>query len=85
MESYKIEFTKSAEKDLGRIDKQFIAKILEKIDDLALNPLEISKKLQARSGYRLRVGDYRVIYDLEEDSKLISIFKISHRQDAYKK
>jgi mRNA interferase RelE/StbE len=85
MESYKIEFSKSAEKELNEIDQKFIARILKKIKSLAVDPFSISKRLVARAGYRLRVGDYRVIFDIFEDEKLIFISKIAHRKDVYRK
>ncbi len=84
MASYKIDFTRSADKELNKIDRQFVARIVEKIGDLEIDPYSNSKKLVAKSGYRLRVGDYRVIFEVFEDKKVVLISKISHRKNVYK-
>lgn len=84
MASYKVEFTQIAEKELNKIDKQYIPKILAKIKSLKNDPFTYSRKLKAKSGYRLRAGDYRIIFDIFENQNLISIFKIAHRKDAYR-
>ena len=57
-----------------------------KIQDLALDPLSASnvKKLEGRSGYRLRIGDWRVIFEVHEDVLAIAVLKIAPRGGVYK-
>jgi mRNA interferase RelE/StbE len=87
MGSFKIETKGSTEHDLKRIDKQYISKIVEAIENLAENPFPAqSKKLKgSESSYRLRVGDYRVIYQVDHVSKVIVIYHVRHRRDVYKR
>ena len=82
---YQVIFKRKVEKDLGRIDQQHIKKILEKIEVLENNPFppNSTKLVNTDRTYRLRVGDYRVIYQVDEEKKEIIIFYIRHRKDAY--
>jgi mRNA interferase RelE/StbE len=74
MSLFEIDLKGSVERDLKRIDRQYISKLLDAIESLAKNPFPVqSKKLKdSESCYRLRIGDYRVIYHAR------------HRKDAYK-
>ena len=83
---YDIYFKKQAEKELRKIDKQFINKIVDKIEELKEkpNPVNSRKLVDSMMSYRLRVGDYRIIYQIEEEEKIITIIHIRHRKDAYK-
>ena len=87
MASFKIIFKSSAEKDLRRIDKKLIPRIVKSIKTLAGNPFPAqSIKLKDTDiSYRLRVGDYRVIYQVYKRQKEITVFHIRHRKEAYKK
>lgn len=85
MASYQIEFRRSAEQDLRRIPSTQIGNILARIDALADDPIpRQAVKLQgAERTYRLRVGSYRVIYDIDHDGGSIVVSHIRHRQSAY--
>jgi len=64
-----------------------LPKIVSAIDELETNPQpKGSKKLQAstENAYRIRIGDYRVIYVIEEDIKIVDIRKVGHRKDVYR-
>jgi mRNA interferase RelE/StbE len=84
MASYQIEFTRSATKDLRKIDRSRIPQILERIESLGDEPRPPGcKKLTgSERTYRIRVGDYRVIYEVEDDD-LVLIVRIRHRSEAY--
>jgi len=85
MDEYKRYFTNPAEKDLNKLEAKLGFKILEKIKDLSQNPRpQGSKKLKTTNYYRIRVSDYRVVYEINEIEKSITIFKIRHRKDVYK-
>ena len=89
---YIIEFTNKAEKDLGKLPKQTIARILDKIDKLVDDPRPSGhKKLNdfhvpnaPDDFYRIRIGDYRVIYAIEEEIITITVVKVAHRKEVYK-
>ncbi|MBU2591574.1 MAG: type II toxin-antitoxin system RelE/ParE family toxin [Nitrospinota bacterium] len=84
---FKIDPKGSLGHDLRKIDKQFIPKILEAIESLSENPFPVqSKKLKgAESSYRLRVGDYRVIYQVDALNQTVTIYHARHRKDVYKR
>ena len=78
-----INFKKSAIKDLSKFNQNTQNKILEKIEDLIYFPnvSNIKKLTNFYPPYRLRVGDYRILFDINEN---IVIFAIKHRKDIYK-
>ncbi len=83
---YTITFRRSAIKELADIPKPFNQNIAVAIDKLGSNPRPDGvKKLKGEdNSYRIRVGDYRVIYTIEEVIKIVEIQRIRHRKDAYK-
>jgi mRNA interferase RelE/StbE len=85
MEFYKVIFTKSVKKDFRKIPKLEVSKILNEIAELAKNPRSSkTKKLKWEKLYRLRVGNYRVIYDIQDNLMLIFVVKLGHRSDIYR-
>ena len=85
-ELYSIFWKNSAEKDIKKIDRKYIPKILDEIESLSINPFPIQSKKLYRSDrtYRLRIGNYRVIYQVDMKEKIIIIFHVRHRKEAYK-
>ncbi len=86
MGSFEIRFKHSAEADLKKIDRQFLPKILAGVETLSNNPFPSGcrKITGSESSFRVRAGDYRIIYQVDSDQKEIVIFHIRHRKDAYK-
>ena len=85
MEFYKVIFAKSVKKDFRKIPKLEVSKILNEIAHLAKNPRSSkTKKLKGEKLYRLRVGNYRVIYDIQDNLMLIFVVKLGHRSDIYR-
>ena len=87
MDSYQVKFTKSAEKDLRRIDTLYLPKIMEVVESLSFEPHPHGSKKLAGSEftYRVRVGSYRIIYEIEGGRLVILIVRIRHRKDVYKR
>lgn len=87
MGSFKIDIKRSFEKDIIRLDRKLIPGIVEAIENLSQNPFsEQTKKLKgAESTYRLRIGDYRLLYQIDLKDKRIIIYYVRQRKDAYKK
>ncbi|KAF0142635.1 MAG: cytotoxic translational repressor of toxin-antitoxin stability system [Stygiobacter sp.] len=82
---YKIQILKSADKTLRNVAKKERVKIVEQISQLAENPRPFGcKKLRGTEFYRIRIGDYRVIYKIEDEVLLILVIRIGHRKDIYK-
>ena len=85
MAKYKIEFKKSAIKELYSIPKKDLRKIISKIEMLADDPRPHgSIKLTGKEQYRIRHGNYRVLYSIEDETLIIYIVKIGHRRVIYK-
>jgi mRNA interferase RelE/StbE len=83
---YKIELSKRAIKDLKKLTKSVFKKISIKIDKLSKNPCpQNAKKLISKDDFfRIRPGDYRIIYQIKDSVLLILVVKIGHRKDIYK-
>ncbi len=83
---YRIEVKRSAAKELKKIPKADRKRISDKIDSLAENlpDPDISKLKGNNPFHRVRVGDYRIIYEIQNDTLVILIIKIGHRRDIYK-
>ncbi len=84
--TYRIEFVPSAVRELQRLPKDTRARVIRKIDQLAVNPLPPgSKKLHgAANRWRIRIGDYRVIYDIHDRIFRVLVLTIGHRSDIYR-
>lgn len=83
---YEVKFTKAARKMFRKLSQQLQDRIQTKIDDLAIEPRPKGvKKLKGEeNSYRIRVGDYRVIYDIFDDVLLVSVVEVGHRSEVYK-
>jgi len=81
---YRIEFRPAALRELNRIDRSTQPRIQGAISLLAKDPRPpASRPLRGRDGYRLRVGDYRIIYTIDDGILLIVEVTIGHRRDVY--
>ena len=85
MSCYRIEFLKTAQKELLKLSKEVQQRIAVKIDSLVAEPypLDTKKLKNSDSLFRVRVGDYRIIYRIEEKKLIVLIVKIGHRRDIY--
>jgi mRNA interferase RelE/StbE len=85
MEFYKVDFAKSVRKDFKKIPKTEASKILDVIEGLSKNPRSYnSKKLKGEKLYRIRVGNYRVVYYIQDKVMLVFIVKLGHRNDIHR-
>ena len=84
--SYKLLFLKSFDKDIRKLNHSLIPHIIEKTLSLENNPRpQQSKKMRgADNEYRLRIGDYRVFYTIDDTKKEITICHVTHRREAYR-
>jgi mRNA interferase RelE/StbE len=82
---YKIEVRNKARKQILKIPPPHFQRIKTHISDLAQNPRPADAlKLKGETGYRLRVGDYRILYEIDDDRKEITIYRVRHRRDVYR-
>jgi len=86
MEKYKIEIKKSAVRELNRLPKKDLKPVISRIKALADNPRPPnSKKLCADEKYRIRQGNYRILYEIADRILIVYVVKIAHRKEAYRK
>ena len=85
MALYRLLLKTSAKKELRKIPKKDSLKILNKIEKLAENPRpEGATKLSYHEKYRLRQGNYRIIYSIEDKELIVWVVKVAHRKEIYK-
>jgi len=87
MSSWTIEFRKEAELDLVKLDRNLARRILEKIEWLGIHFNEIipiTLTAEFREFYKLRIGDWRVLYKINNRTRVITIFYIDRRDKIYK-
>ena len=86
MASYNLSFKRSVEKDLRSLRKSVIPRVLNKIEDLKDNPTprQSVKLTDAEYTYRLRVGDYRIVYEVDKKDQEIVVLYVRHRSQAYR-
>lgn len=83
---YELHIERHAEKDLNKLEKSLFIQIAARIKELADNPHpQGSKKITgSQNDWRLRVGDYRVLYEIDNKTKTIKIMHVKHRREAYR-
>jgi len=83
--SYRVALASSAEKELQRLPKKTIARVVLRLEQLALTPRPAGcKKLKGGDKeWRIRVGDYRVVYVVDDAARTIDVTRIAHRRDVY--
>lgn len=86
MASYRIEWKNSAYKELQKLPRPTIVKVVAAISDLSNDPYPsgVKKLIGSERSYRIRVGDYRVIYEIVEDKLIMEIVRVRHRKDVYR-
>ena len=83
--TYRVEATRSAVKALRRVNPEDAARLRGAIAMLAEDPRPpASRPLRGRDGWRLRVGDYRVLYTIRDDVLLVVVVAVAHRRSAYR-
>ena len=84
MSAYEVEFRPAALRELRKVDRSTQPRIQGAIALLAQDPRPpASRQLRGRDGYRLRVGDYRIIYTIDDGVLLVVVVTIGHRREVY--
>lgn len=82
---YKINILRRAQKELSKIKVDDCDRIKTAINDLAINPRPFGcKQLSGRDGWRIRVGDYRIIYEINDKEVVVLVVHIGNRRDVYR-
>jgi mRNA interferase RelE/StbE len=82
--SYNVILPKSVQKQIITIPKEYHPKIFKELENLKINPRPYDcLKITGQDAWRIRVGVYRIIYEIDDENKVVTIYKILHRKEAY--
>lgn len=84
--AYRVELAAHAERDLRRLDRRTQARVVAALNGLVADPRRHPqvKRLVGQDGYRLRVGDHRVLFVVEDDRLVVLVLEIGHRREVYR-
>jgi mRNA interferase RelE/StbE len=84
--AFRIEWKKSTRKDLRKLPSATTDKIIAAVEGLAENPFPhgVEKLSGSEHAHRIRLGDYRIVYEVVAESKLVEIQRVRHRKDVYR-
>ena len=85
MSSYRVDLTASAEKELHGLPAKMIGRIVPRLEHLAAAPRPPGcKKLKGGANeWRIRIGDYRVVYEIDDTARTVDVTRIAHRREVY--
>lgn len=85
MTAYRVEFTAAAAKEVRKLDPQVRRRILAGISELERDPRPhgVRKLAGYENAWRVRVGDYRVLYEISDEQVLVTVVRVAHRRDVY--
>ncbi|HET9065520.1 MAG TPA: type II toxin-antitoxin system RelE/ParE family toxin [Gemmatimonadales bacterium] len=85
MASYKVQIKRSAAKEIEALPAKDRRRVVAKIRGLAREPRPVgSEKLSGEEKYRLRQGDYRILYEIVDDELIVTVVKVGNRRDVYR-
>lgn len=83
--SYRVELETSARRQFLKLPAAVQERITDAIDDLARNPRPAgARRLSGTPGYRIRQGDYRILYVIDDRARLVRVYRIGHRREVYR-
>ena len=84
--AYQVQILPAAQRQLGRIDFPIRRRISKAIDDLTVDPRPAGAKklVGVPDGWRIRIGDYRVLYEIHDRRLLVLVVEVGHRSDVYR-
>ena len=86
MASFEVRFRQSVARDLRRVPKRHVERILKRVQALASDPRPPGhEKLSAQERYRVRQGDYRILYEIVDAERVVIVVRIGHRRDVYRR
>ncbi len=86
MPTYQLEIDKRVHKDLVDLPTSVQDRVLEKLETLLTDPFAPgTKKLQGYDSYRVRVGEYRIVFDIDTQARVVTVLAVDHRSNVYKR
>ena len=83
---YRVEFTSAAARQVRKLDRPVRARFLNAIESLATSPRPdgVKNLASTENAWRIRVGDYRIIYSIEDDVLVVTVVRVAHRREVYR-
>jgi len=82
---YSLRILRRAVKDIADLPKGYVSLVSEHIERLEQNPRPPdAKKLKGTTDYSLRVGVYRILYDIDDSARIVTVYRVKHRREAYR-
>jgi mRNA interferase RelE/StbE len=82
---YRVDLRARAEKEIDTLAPALKRRVLEAIAALAVDPRPVGvQKLAANGGYRVRVGDYRIVFEIDDERQCATVVRVRHRRDVYR-
>lgn len=86
MPAYELRIDPPARRDLERLSPTLLDRIDERIKALAVDPRPAgSQKLTGRNAHRSRLGDYRIVYEIDDSARTVTVTRVRHRREVYRK
>ena len=83
--TYRVSILRRAQRELARLSSEQYEAVRDAIRALAVEPRPTgTRKLTGRDGWRIRIGDYRVIYEIDDDRRVVTVLDVGHRRDIYR-
>ncbi len=84
--AYEVLLEKQAEQDLNRLDGRTFGRVVHALQGLKGNPRPVScRKLEGlRNSWRIRLGDYRIIYEIADEVRIVRVYRVRHRREVYR-
>jgi mRNA interferase RelE/StbE len=87
MGSYSVRFKPSVQKDLRKLPKGIASRVVLRIESLAENPFPpgFAKLASTEKTYRLRIGAYRIVYEVDSSARIVTVHYVRHRREVYRR
>jgi len=82
--TFKVVWSPKSKKRLNKLDEKIMVSIIKKVEDIKINPIRYLERLKRINAFKLRVGDYRIIIDLNQNKNELTVLTMGHRKDIYK-
>lgn len=82
--SFKVIWSPKSKKRLNKLDEKIMVSIIKKVEEIKINPIRYLERLKKINAFKLRIGDYRAIIDLDQNKNELTVLTMGHRKDIYK-
>jgi mRNA interferase RelE/StbE len=80
---YELVFSSRAEKELQKLEKEILVRVIAVLERIRIRPELHLQKLVGQDSYKVRIGDYRAIVDLDKEKQVLFVLRVGHRRNVY--